>query len=131
MREGVIAYYVSGLNEVTGDIRALSDVASDQEKSCPDIVTGQDLQKAEGVRIVGPVVVGESELLAATPESDKGAAVPLPGWSHGLVASGDSCSRRGSGEHGSEHARIVATEPLDDCAVGMMERINCGPRRTQ
>jgi hypothetical protein len=35
-----------------------------------------------------------------------------------LVASGgDSCSNRGSGEHRSEHARIVAIEPASDCAV--------------
>ena len=116
MRECVIAYYVSALNKFTDDIGALSDEASDQEKRCADVVTSQDLQEAERVRVVGSVVVGESQLPGAARESHKGAAVPLAGRAHGLVASGDSCSRRGSGEHGSEHSRIVAIEPWRDCA---------------
>ena len=57
MREGVVADDVAGLDDFAGDFGALLDVASDQEESCVYVVLREDFEKAQRVRIVGPVVV--------------------------------------------------------------------------
>jgi len=58
MSEGVIADDVAGLDNLADDLRMLLHVAPDQEKSRVYIVFRQDFEQAQGVRIVGTVVVG-------------------------------------------------------------------------
>jgi len=82
------------------------DVASDEEKSCVDIVLREDFQQAQGVWVVGAIVVSQCELPGSARQAGEGAAEPLSGGRHGLVAGG---GRGGGcrGEHGSEHGGIV------------------------
>ena len=64
MSEGVIAHDVSRFDDFAGNIGPLLHVASDQKKSRANVVLRQDFQQAQRVRIVGPVVIGERELLS-------------------------------------------------------------------
>ena len=65
------------------------DVAADQKKGCVDVVVGEDFEQAQGVRVVGAVVVGEGELARIPGQAGEGFSVPLAGGGHGLVAGGD------------------------------------------
>ncbi len=58
----MVSNHVSGLYQFANDVRSLLHVAADQEKCCVDIVPGQHFQQAQGVRIVGPVIVSERQL---------------------------------------------------------------------
>src|ERR1700693_2834166 len=99
MSEGVVADDVSGLDDLAGNLRLLVDVASDQKKSCVYVVFCENFEQAQGVRVVGAVVVGECELARSGGQSGEGFSVPLRSWSHGLVA----CENRGcSGDDGGE-----------------------------
>lgn len=62
MGESVISNYMASLRNFTSDWGKLFYVATDQEKCCRDIVPGKYFEQALGVRIVGTVVVGESQL---------------------------------------------------------------------
>ncbi len=62
MREGVIADDVAGLDNLAGDFRALLYVASDQKKSRLNTVSGENFQQAQGMKIIGTVVVSQGEL---------------------------------------------------------------------
>ena len=77
MSEGVVADDVAGLDDFADDFRTLLDVASDQKKSCVHVVLGEDFQQAQGVRIVGAVVVGERDLARAARQSGEGLPIPL------------------------------------------------------
>ena len=80
---------VAGLSDGAGDFRMLSDVTSDEEKSCVHVVFGEDVEKAQSVRVVGAVVVGEGELAGVVAKAGKSLSAPLGGWSDGLIARGD------------------------------------------
>src|SRR3974390_225669 len=104
MREGVIAYYVSGLDEFADDIGTLLHIASDHEESGVHVVACQNFQEAKRVGIVGSVIVSEGELFCAARESGEGAAVPLAGRCHRLIASGErGCCGSRSSEYESKH----------------------------
>ena len=62
----------------------------------------EDFEQALRVRIVGPVIVGECQLLRPAAQPGEGAAEPLPGRRHGLVAHGRSCGD-GRADHVAEH----------------------------
>src|SRR5208283_578948 len=113
MGEGVISNNVAGLHNFADDFGLLLNVASDEKESCVHVLPGEDFEQAQRVWIVGPVVVGERELPGSTGEAGEGAAIPLPGGRHRLVA---RCRQRCSGgrsrEYGSEHGRI-----LKDCRL--------------
>src|SRR5213075_672221 len=59
MRHGVVADEMPGCGDSTGDLRALANVAADEEEAGVDIVAGEDLEKALRDDIVGAVVEGE------------------------------------------------------------------------
>ena len=61
------------------------------------------------MRVVGTVVVGESDLARVGWEASEGLSEPLAGWSHGLVAGcGGGCGERGcAGKGEGEHLGIV------------------------
>jgi hypothetical protein len=113
VREGVIAYQVSGLQEFSNDIGPLLNIASDEKKSRADLMLSEHVQQLQCVRIIGPIIEGERHLLRARRDACEGAPVPLPGGYHGLVA-GSACCRRecASCEHASEHGKIVADEQI-------------------
>jgi len=46
MGEGVVADGVAGLDDFASEVRALFDVASDQEKSCKDVMFGEHFEQA-------------------------------------------------------------------------------------
>src|ERR1035441_11077884 len=96
MRESVGAYNMASLDDLTRDLGTLAHVTSDQKKSCAHVVFRQYLEQAQRVRIVGPVVIGERELLGAARQAREGAAIPLPGGPHRLISGGDSGSSGGS-----------------------------------
>src|SRR3974390_1668371 len=79
MRESVIAYSVAGLHDAEGDIGAQLRVAPDHEKSGAHVVLREYFQQTQRVRIVGPVVVGEGDLLRPASKASESAAIPLPG----------------------------------------------------
>jgi len=62
MSEGVIADDVAGSNDFAGEIGTLLDVASDKKESCANIVFREDFEQVRSVRVVGAIVVGESDL---------------------------------------------------------------------
>jgi len=107
MGEGVVADDVAGLDDLAGELGALVDVASDQEKSCVDIVLREDFQQAQGVWVVGAIIVSQCELPGSARQAGEGAAEPLSGGRHGLVAGGGQGGGGCRGEHGSEHGGIV------------------------
>ena len=108
MREGVVADDVASLGNFAGDLGTLLYVASDEEKSRVNAMFGEDLEQAQGVGVVGPVVVGEGDLARAMWESGESLSIPLSCRGHGLVADGDSgCGGGDAGQGQSEHAGIV------------------------
>ena len=108
MGEGVIADGVACMDDFAGEIGTLLNVASDEKESCVNIVFGEDFEESRSVRIVGTIVIGESELARAVRESGESFAIPLAGGRHGLV--GRYCGGRegcGAGQGESEHVGIV------------------------
>ena len=71
MGEGMVSDHVSGFHQFANDVRPLLHVAADQEKCGVNIVPGQDFQQAQGVRIVGPVIVSERQLFRPRPSPVK------------------------------------------------------------
>ena len=76
---------------------------------------GQNIQQTQGVRIVGPVIVSEGQLLRRLPQPGKSPPEPLPGWRHGLV----TCCRNGSGASSANNesvhtAAIVKAFQMED-----------------
>ena len=100
MGEGVVADDVAGFDDLAGNFGTLLDVASDQEECCVHAVLRENFEQAQRVRIVGAVVVGEGELFRSSSQAGEGAAVPLSGGRHGLVARGDGGGQRGSSGQG-------------------------------
>lgn len=113
MGEGVIGDDVAGSSDFAGEIGTLLDVASDEKKSCLDIVFSEDLEQAQSVRIVGTVVVGEGEFARVVREAGESFAIPLGSGRHGLVGRGrggrEGC---GGGQGESEHVEIVLHRSL-------------------
>ena len=72
MSEGVVPDHMSGLHQFANDVRPLLHIASDQKKRGVNIVPGQNVQQAQGVRIVGPIIVGERQLLRSAAQSGEG-----------------------------------------------------------
>ncbi len=108
MRDGVVANEVSGGLDLSDEIRPQADVAPNEKKCDADIVLSQKFEQAAGPRIVGAVVVGESELsrIAAGYES---AAKELRLGSHRRIRAGsgtEASSRTGGGES-EEHVGPV------------------------
>ena len=88
MIEGMVPDHMPGFHQLANNIRTLLRVAADQEKCGVDIVPGKDFQQAQGMRIVGPVVISERQLLRPAAQPGEGTAEPLPGRRHGLIARG-------------------------------------------
>src|SRR5260370_26187219 len=63
MGDGVVANEVAGRGDGAYDLRALADVAADEEEGGADVVQGEDVQKALGDDVVGAVVVGEGDFV--------------------------------------------------------------------
>jgi hypothetical protein len=89
------------------------DVAADQEERRFDFMLREDFEQAQGVRIVGAVVIREGELFRAAGQAGEGAAVPLSGGGHGLVAGGGE--RGGRCGEDSQHSGIVNRLQIGDC----------------
>ena len=60
---GVVADEVSGCGDGAGDLRALTDVAADEEEGGAYVVAGEDFEKALGDDVVGAVIVGEGDFV--------------------------------------------------------------------
>ncbi len=65
MSEGVVTDNVAGLDDLAGNLGLLLDVASNQEKSGVHVVLCEDFQQAQGVRVVGAVVVASARFGAS------------------------------------------------------------------
>ena len=85
MSEGVIADDVSAPGNFGGDIGTLVHVAPDHEKTSRERYVGENVEQMEGVRIIGPVVEGQCDLLRFARSRGRKLAEPLPSGSHGLV----------------------------------------------
>ena len=105
---GVVADEVSGCGDGADDLRALTDVAADEEEGGADVVAGEDVEKALGDDVVGAVVVGEGDFVGiAAGDEDFAEDLGLRGESGVGAAtgeeagSGESCGRRrdGGGVH--------------------------------
>ena len=107
MGERVVANHVSSFGNLTRNLGALADVASNEEKSCANFVIRQDFQQTQGVGIVGAIVIGERHLPGSVGQAGEGAPVPLPGGRHRLVAGGGQRGGGGGGGENSEHGAIV------------------------
>ena len=107
---------VASPNDLACDVGTLLHEAADQEKSCMHIVAGKDLQQAQGVRIVGTIIIGERDLLAAASQAGECAPVPLPRGRHRLISCSDGAERRATSQDKAEHAGIVS-----DCRMQIGE----------
>jgi hypothetical protein len=93
MAESMIANNVSCPHQLEGDIRPLLDIAPDQKKCCLHVVSSQNLQQTQGVWVVRTIVESQRQLPGSPLQPGKSPTIPLPGRSHGLVASRDSRGR--------------------------------------
>jgi hypothetical protein len=105
MRECVIANYVAFLGDLSGDIRPLTHITSDQEKRAAHIVLGQHFKQVHRARIIRSIIECEGNLLRAMLPGMKGPAKPLPRGSHRLVSRRYNCSTGNGSE--TEHAAIL------------------------
>ena len=88
MREGVIANDVSCLNQLSHNVGPLLHVLADSKESSAYVLFGQDIEQAQGMRIIGTIVVSKRNLFRSRLQSNKGLSIPLAGGSHRLVARG-------------------------------------------
>src|SRR5664280_3383500 len=86
MAPRVAANGVTGGNQGARNLGLLLNVLSDEEKRCLHAVAFQHFDHAPGIRIVGPVIVGERQQARAGPEANECSAVDLRGGRHGVVA---------------------------------------------
>src|ERR1700675_1996006 len=77
MCEGVIADDMSRLRHRARNIGTLLHVAADHEERRPRTTLPESIEQPHSVRIVRPVVVGQSDLLAPRNPSSKCLPVPL------------------------------------------------------
>src|SRR5208337_3018956 len=86
MCERVIADLVSRRRDCSRDVGPFAHKLPDHEEGGVHAVFLEHIEQLQGVRIVRPVVIGESELLAFTFARGKSPPVPLACWRHGLVS---------------------------------------------
>ena len=60
----MIAHDVSRADDFATNVGPLLHIAPNQEESRTNLMLSQDLQKTQRMRIVGPVIIGERDLLA-------------------------------------------------------------------
>jgi len=85
MGEGVIANDMSRLRYRARNIGKQLHVAADHEERRPHTMLRQHIEQLQRVRIVRPVIVGQGDLLAPSPEPRDRASIPLPSRRHGLI----------------------------------------------
>jgi hypothetical protein len=107
MSEGVVPDYVSTLGNFGGDVGPLMDVAANQEERSLNVMPRQNVKQIASVRIVGPVVEGQCDLLRSSVTTTERASKPLPGWSERLVSSSSRSNSSRSNYRRSEHAAIL------------------------
>ncbi len=106
MGEGVVADLVAGVAHGARDFWARRDVLPDHEEGRLHRVARQHFQQPRGVRVVGAVVVGEGEQLAAgrIAAADERRAVELRGGVHrGPTCAGGAGEQAGSAQQRGCH----------------------------
>ena len=101
------AHNVAGMNDFTGDVWTLLHVASNQKKSCVDIVAGQDFQQSLRVRVVRAVVVSQRNLPRSARQPREGSPIPSPRRRHRLITRGAGGRGGDSSQGERKHAGIV------------------------
>src|SRR5579883_1577703 len=93
-----------GRVDAAGEVAALANEASDEEKGGTDVVAGEDVEELLGAGVVGSVVVGEGVFVWVASGED-GAAEELGGGPHGgvVVSTCGKAGGRGCGAEGGEH----------------------------
>jgi len=95
MSKGVISDDVAGFEEIAHDVRPALHIAPNQEKSSVHTIFLQNFHQAQGMRIVGPIVIGERNLLADGRGAHERRTEALGPWRHRLVGS-DTCGGHGN-----------------------------------
>ena len=113
MGKRVIPHHMSQINNLTHNIRSLCDIAANQKESSVHAVSGKNVQKAEGMRVVWTIIVGECELARATRKTNQASPIPLSLGGHRLIA-GDKgrCARGAADDVADHHAPIVTAAGL-------------------
>jgi hypothetical protein len=101
----VVADYVSTLGDFADDVGPLTDIAANQEERSLDIMSRQNVKQIARVRIVGPIVEGQCDLLRSSVAAAESASKPLPGRGKRLISGRHQGGTGGSGKH--KHARIL------------------------
>src|SRR5579864_3179996 len=112
MCESVISDSVSRFDNLACNVGALLYVATDQKKSCMHAIPGKNIQQVQSVGIVGTVIIGERDLLAAARQAGERWAEHLPRRRHRLIPRSNRGDRGGSSQFNEEHAGI-----LKDCRL--------------
>ena len=107
MGRRVIADYVTSLCNGAHDIGPLPHVTANHEKCCAYLMSRQHFQELQRVGIIRPVVVGESNLLAAARQSGERSPIPLSGWRHRLIARSGRAGGSAEADEQWEHGEIV------------------------
>lgn len=98
--------YVSALGNFCGDIGPVVHIAADHKKRGMNVVSGENIEQMEGVRVVRPVVEGQRDLLRTSLAAAESPPKPLAGWGKRLISGGGQGNSGGRGER--KHARIVS-----------------------
>src|ERR1039458_1856282 len=112
MRERVIADDMSRLRHRARNVGALLHVPADHEERRPHTVLRQHFQQLESMRIVRPVIVGQSDLLASPNSPSKRPPVPLAPPRPRLIPRRRSSSSGRQSNQSGEHEEILAGRRL-------------------
>ncbi len=79
MAVGVVANLMSGGQYGAGNFRALPHIFADQKKRRFGIVLGQNVKQMQRVRIIGPIVKGQRDLVGIAAMRKRAAIELRPG----------------------------------------------------
>jgi hypothetical protein len=87
-------------------------ITANQKKRGVNVVPGKDIKQAKRVRVIGPIVESQSDLLRTTLPPAESPPKPLASWGKRLI-SGSGCADNSASNGQSKHAWIVNVSPSD------------------
>lgn len=113
MIPSVIADGMSSLDNAANDVRPLLHVFSDQEERCLRAMLREHIEQLAGVRIVGPIVIGQRQSPRSLRQSDEAAAIKLRRRQHRMQPRERRRTTRSNGaEESWKHGSILSAENL-------------------
>jgi hypothetical protein len=115
MSKSMVADHMSSLHHIPNNIGTLSHISPHQKKCRFDFMPGQNIQQLLRVRIIGPVVIRQSQLFRSAGQSRKRSSIPLASRRHRLITSRerrrDACRCEDWDEHDADCKRQYLNSP--------------------